>query len=287
MFNKYLKTIILLAVMLLSGCETNIKKAYNNLESGNYNLAIQLFDKALDKDPDNTDALKGKAKTLIKMSAIDTSSTKLQNAAKKLFEKVVEINPKDFESWVELGNISYRLDNSSVFLADYGNYYYSKALEIDSTQPNIWTSKGLALLLTNETESALRCFNKALTINPNLSNAWYHKGLTYYQMAVNKEKIIASKKFVQSYNKFVSNPGMSLNSFRNEAYRNLSDHDNKIDPDVINNYEQAIECFDKVIAIEPGHKKAFISKANCLKKLNKKEEAKICLQKAEKLKNLD
>lgn len=278
MINNYLKTIILLTAILLLSCETKIEKGYHHLESGNYDVAIQLFNEALEKEPDNIEALKGKAKTLIEMSSQDESSTKFAEDAKKLFLQVVEINPDDFESWVELGNISYRLDNSSVFLADYGNYYYTRALEIDSTKANIWLSKGLALLLTNEINSALKSFDKALFLDPELANAWYHKGLSYNQMAINHQKLIASSKFAQSFNSLIANPGKSLNSFQNETNRHLNEMDNYLDQDIVNYYEQAIECFDKVIELNPGYKNAYIKKANCLNKLSRYNEALLCLQ---------
>jgi tetratricopeptide (TPR) repeat protein len=51
----------------------------------------------------------------------------------------------------------------------------------------------------------------------------------------------------------------------------------------IEDYEEAIKCFDKAIQIDPNNALAWISKANALIECGNGEEAKSCLDKANKI----
>jgi tetratricopeptide (TPR) repeat protein len=51
----------------------------------------------------------------------------------------------------------------------------------------------------------------------------------------------------------------------------------------IEDYEEAIKCFDKAVQIDPNNALAWISKANALIEYGNGEEAKKCLDKARKI----
>jgi tetratricopeptide (TPR) repeat protein len=51
----------------------------------------------------------------------------------------------------------------------------------------------------------------------------------------------------------------------------------------IEDYEEAIKCFDKAVQIDPNNVLAWISKANALIENGNGEEAKKCLDKASKI----
>jgi tetratricopeptide (TPR) repeat protein len=51
----------------------------------------------------------------------------------------------------------------------------------------------------------------------------------------------------------------------------------------IEDYEEAIKCFDKAIQIDPNNVLAWISKANALIECGNAEEAKGCLDKVSKI----
>jgi tetratricopeptide (TPR) repeat protein len=51
----------------------------------------------------------------------------------------------------------------------------------------------------------------------------------------------------------------------------------------IEDYEEAIKCFDKAVQIDPNNALAWISKANALIEYGNGEEAKKCLGKARKI----
>jgi tetratricopeptide (TPR) repeat protein len=51
----------------------------------------------------------------------------------------------------------------------------------------------------------------------------------------------------------------------------------------IEDYEEAIKCFDRAVQIDPNNVLAWISKANALIEYGNEEEAKKCLDKASKI----
>ena len=51
----------------------------------------------------------------------------------------------------------------------------------------------------------------------------------------------------------------------------------------IEDYEEAIKCFDKAVQLDPNNVLAWISKANALIEYGNEEEARKCLDKASKI----
>lgn len=53
--------------------------------------------------------------------------------------------------------------------------------------------------------------------------------------------------------------------------------------ELLEKYREAIECFDQVHRINPNHSRAWVLKGLSLKKLGKRDESKLCLDKADQL----
>ena len=51
----------------------------------------------------------------------------------------------------------------------------------------------------------------------------------------------------------------------------------------IEDYEEAIKCFDKAVQLDPNNALAWISKANALIEFGNEEEARKCLDRAKKI----
>jgi tetratricopeptide (TPR) repeat protein len=51
----------------------------------------------------------------------------------------------------------------------------------------------------------------------------------------------------------------------------------------IEDYEEAIKCFDKAVHLDPNNTLAWISKANALIEFGNEEEARKCLDRAKKI----
>ncbi len=53
---------------------------------------------------------------------------------------------------------------------------YNQALEIDPNYSDAWTNKGATLVRLGEDVEGLKSFNQALRLNPYDINAWLNKG---------------------------------------------------------------------------------------------------------------
>jgi tetratricopeptide (TPR) repeat protein len=67
------------------------------------------------------------------------------------------------------------IDEQSTFFAE-ALKCFDKALEIDPKYMYAWVSKGLAFFNKEDYDQALVCYDKALEIDPNYTEAWNSKG---------------------------------------------------------------------------------------------------------------
>ena len=58
--------------------------------------------------------------------------------------------------------------------------YFDKALEIDPNDADSWGSKGSALQQLHRHEESLMCFDKAIQINPLDADSWHKKGMALW-----------------------------------------------------------------------------------------------------------
>ena len=73
--------------------------------------------------------------------------------------------------WNDKGNV----------LVDQGKYdeaikAYDKAIEINPQLAEVWNNKGLALYHQGKYSEAIQAYDRAIEINPQLAEAWYNKG---------------------------------------------------------------------------------------------------------------
>lgn len=142
--------------------------------------------------------------------------------ALKCYRKALEINPNDFDTWLNMGNVLTDLNryddaleclNSAIKLADEANYESAKmrcnkglvlgklrryneaieiideALEINPVYFPSWLARGLALKGLNKPRKAIECFDEVLRIKPNISLAIYEKANLLYDLGENREAL--------------------------------------------------------------------------------------------------
>jgi tetratricopeptide (TPR) repeat protein len=151
-----------------------------------YEEAIKSYDKALEIKPDDLVAWLDRGLALSKLRKYEE--------AIKSYDKALEINPEHADAW----------NNKGVVLRNLGKYQdaiycYDKALRInpkyadalrnkdlsldklrekdDSKDADAWLTKGNALYDSRKYEEAIKCYDKALELNPNYTGASYKKNL--------------------------------------------------------------------------------------------------------------
>ena len=124
-------------------------------------------------------------------------------------------------------------------------------------------NKGYCLAVLDNYSEAIKFYDKALEINPQVLDIYYNKGISLEYLGNYPEAIKAFDKVIeessQDYEAWYSK-GFSL--------------------ECLGNYEEALESYDKAIEINPQDSSTWYHKGNCLAHLSNYEEAAIALDKA-------
>lgn len=141
---------------LTSEAEKCIIKGIEYHKKGQYDKAIEEYDKALIFDKDNIFAYSEKAMTLLRQ--------KREREAIKLCEKAIEIHPKhsSLESiYITLGTCYSHLEMPYKAIEK-----YDEGLKLFPNQYLLHFNKGISYYGLEYYDEALHCFEKALTTNP-------------------------------------------------------------------------------------------------------------------------
>ncbi len=212
-------------------------------QSGNLGGARIDLQKAVDKDPTNTDALLKLGETDFLLRRYDEAIKHVNDAlrqndqlaqgyfikgyiykelgdtalSKSSFQTATEVNPDHYESFMELGNLS---------------AYQGDPL-------------------------ALEYFNTALTIRPNSAEALYNKGMF----------LQAGSKFDEAmnvYRKLMELDPDNFLGYYNAGYLDLTE---------FQKYDSALFYFDQVLTLQPDYIDAVFNRGVCYEEMGEKEKA--------------
>jgi tetratricopeptide (TPR) repeat protein len=251
---------------------------------GNYDNALDIFKRVIDKNPLNTFALMGRG--------LVYQEKKDYPAAEKDFRQAIEIDRSDPTAWIGLGNALYdqnKLDEAIVA--------YNQAIKLDPKLAQAYDNLGLALSYQNKLNEAIVAYNQAIKLDPKLAQAYNNLGLALsYQNKLN-EAIIAlnqaiklDPKLAQAYN----NLGLALSyqNKLNEAIVALNQAI-KLDPKLAQAYnnlgvvlgkqnklDEAIAAYNQAIKLDPKLAQAYNNLGFALSYQNKLDEAIAALNQA-------
>ena len=186
--------------------------------------------------------------------------------------KATDIDPMDSRPVVKLAELSFLQGNPNM-----ANAYIDKALELKSINPQAYYLRGVIYMSKNDTVQALKHFMKARSqddtfIDPVLQIAsiyaaqrnpmardFYNQAIMmdpqnysiYYELAMYLQDNGNPEKALEIYDTLdVKIPGTYHITF-NKGYVNLV---------YLNDYDKAIECFDKALEISPKSVDALLNK---------------------------
>ena len=183
-------------------------KAFALCKLGRYKEAIDTLNEASNAFPEDSEIQDNKnmlhtleKKKLIKgMGSPDSGLKNSRSPSKntaffdldkyeeslKEFNKILESNPKDAETWGNKGFAFYMLGRYEEALSA-----LNRSLEIEPKNADFWSFKGSALYKLARPEEALKAFDKALQKNPNIFEAWYNKGAILFELGRYKQALFA------------------------------------------------------------------------------------------------
>jgi tetratricopeptide (TPR) repeat protein len=74
---------------------------------------------------------------------------------------------------------------------------YDKALEINPHNVEAWLNKGINLNLLSRCDEAIKCFNEVLEINPQYAPAWFNKGANEDQLGLSQNAATSYRKYLE------------------------------------------------------------------------------------------
>ena len=108
-----------------------------------------------------------------------------------LFGKIFnqkKIDGKSRRDWWYEGVDAFNMHNPQMY--EKAIKCFDKALEIDPNDSDSWALKGTSLDLLNRSQEAIKCFDKALEINPRDAEVWRDRGLAFEEKLGNLEEAI-------------------------------------------------------------------------------------------------
>ena len=180
-----------------------LSKGLEFLDSGKNEKAMKCFDKAMPLLPEF-------ASTVWNFKGI--TFTRLENAeeAMKCFDKAIELSGDPYPApWIGkatlfsiLGNTEEAikcLDKVIKMTDDYPDCRYMTTVGINEDtqdyQALAWYNKGVMLL--DGSEEALKCFDKAIELEPEFVDAWLNKGYTLHHLGKREESIVCIRKVLE------------------------------------------------------------------------------------------
>jgi tetratricopeptide (TPR) repeat protein len=216
-------------------------------EKGDYEQALQWFEKALSSDPGDFDSLVGKADSLYRLGRYEDASVSYENALK--------IEPADFDSWMGKGSSLYNLGLYTESLTA-----FEKAIEIKPENSYAWYDRGNAFYRLGDYELAVHDFAKGESLNP-------------INADVGDNKELALDKLVESV------IGKDLNSTQGALL--LREKADKLFDQ--QKYEGALAIYEKVLEMDSENISLLIRRGNTEYAIGGYEDALASYQKAEGL----
>jgi tetratricopeptide (TPR) repeat protein len=151
------------------------------------------------------------------------------DSALKLFNKAIEINPKNSVAYNYKGDIFFRLQKYEESIK-----WYDEALNINPYYIDVLKDKSLSLEKLGKYDMALECFNTILDKNPNNIQYWNYKGSILLKTRKYNEAI-------KCYNKVIDIESNNVEAWLNKAFVLELEKQN----------EESLICYQKVVSLEP------------------------------------
>jgi predicted O-linked N-acetylglucosamine transferase (SPINDLY family) len=182
--------------------------------------------------------------------------------AKVIYEDILSINPKHFDSLQLLGTIAAQMKDweKSVKLL-------KQALTIDNTIPAVYNNLGVAYKELKLFDDALQNYNFAVSLKPTYSEAFYNRGLVLHEL----------KRLAESLESYEM--AISLKPNYAEAHSNSGNVYKEL-----KQFTKALEFYGNALAINPNYVEAHLNCGIAFQELLRLEEA---LKSYEKVIRLD
>ena len=231
-------------------------------------------------------AKEAKASQLFAEASNETDASK----AIELYSQAIKINPAYYKAYNNRGILKMNNENEKGAMED-----YNKAIELNPNYANAYYNRAI-LKSKGDRKGAMDDYDKAIELCPNYAKA-------YYNRAILKNKKGDRKGAIDDYNKAIALEPNYAKAYNNRAdllritgklENAMADINIAIEKDNtdfvayitrgeiymdMGKYDEAIPDFDQALAINGSSKSALDHRAECLKKLEEREQSQLDEQK--------
>jgi tetratricopeptide (TPR) repeat protein len=208
-----------------------------------YDQALYAFEQALKYEPAVVAYYNGKALVLYEMG-------RLKDAA-QTYREALTLNDRYAPAWLGMGNVLYVQRKWREALES-----YDRALQIDRNFARAWDRRGSVLTEMGQYAEALKSYDRALQIDPRNASAWNGKGRVLsdtrqYGLAIN------------AYNQALrinANAPMAWNGKANAFYH-------------LNQFGESLNCYERALQLNPRMSTALHNKSLVLYHMDRFEDA--------------
>ncbi|MEQ8536563.1 MAG: tetratricopeptide repeat protein [Coleofasciculus sp. D1-CHI-01] len=254
-----------------------LQQGHEQLDRGQNQAALQIFQQAEQREPENPQVLFGLGLACYRLEQYQESvdyltktldiepchilalarrgtayrGLKLEESATADFEQVLQLEPQTHQDWRGRGIALYELKRYEDAIA-----CFDKAIEINPDDYNAWNNRGNALYDLGKYQDAIASCDKAIEINPDDYYPWGNRGNALNKLGKHQDAIASFDKVIE------------INPDDYNAWRNRGDALYEL-----GKYQEALASYDKAIEINPDDYNAWINRGVALNNLGKYQEA--------------
>jgi Flp pilus assembly protein TadD len=169
------------APQILVGGKKISKETADAIEAGNAAIASRNWSAARDSYLKATTELPDNATILERIAATYLAEGKTDDAL-KYANQAAEKDPNDPSAWKMVAELQLQKGNLEA-----GRAALDKVPADKITDPQPYLNVGILLLNQKKPKDAISAFDRALTIKPDLADAYYYRGLCHMQLKENAE----------------------------------------------------------------------------------------------------
>lgn len=232
--------------------------------------AIQYMEKAVMLDSGKEDYWKQLGQYYV--------GTHQDEKAIEAYKKVLDINPRSINAYLEIGDIYYYKNKEKAI------EWYDKAENLGTITASDFKSIGGTYSVHSMHEKAIECFNKAIGLDPNDRDV-------YGYLAGQYSSLKKHQKAIDCYRKLIS----IKKPIGDKYYRNINGIFKLVDADLgaseaysamgdeylaLNNTQQAIECYENALRIYNEDQEIHYKLGNTYAQIKQEQKAIECYKKA-------
>ena len=211
-----------------------LERGMTREKRGQYDQAIEDYSKAIFLDPNSQLAVRGRLLLYAKIG-------KYEEAIKDC-ERLIVLTPKDPLNFAMRGEVFEKRNQFDSAIED-----YNKAIAVDPNYTLAYNRRGSAYFKKGEFRKAIEDFNKTISKQPADAFAYSGLGAAYYKLGNFSQSIINYKEAARLGDKGAQQWLSGINERGKEWFNKGLVHLR------YKEYDQAIEAFTVVIAIDPNY----------------------------------